>query len=90
LSDGRARTSAFELSRVHGQGWNAARKLLAAEGDVDPRDAAACNPYRSAEKRARWTQGFVAALGSRAGVSTAPGRNFWRPPAVKKIAGGSA
>jgi len=88
LSNDPTGTNAFELSRIYGQGWTTARKLLASNGDAGPREAAARNPHRTAEKRASWTQGFMAGLRSRAGVTTAPGRNFWRPAAKKIPAGG--
>ena len=53
-------SSAFQLSRVYSQGWNAARKLLAAgKGDLDAKAAAARNPYRTGEENARWTKGNV-------------------------------
>lgn len=82
--------SAFELSRIHSQGWNAAKKLLAAgTGDVDDHDAAARNPYRTPEARARWSKGFMEALQSRAGAFTTPGGNSWRPAVAKRITVGA-
>jgi hypothetical protein len=70
--------SAFQLSRIYSQGWNAARKLVA-EGavDADAKTAAALNPYRTtrtAEERARWAQGFTEALRSKAVPFNAAGR----------------
>jgi hypothetical protein len=63
-------SSAFQLSRIYRQGWNAARKLVA-EGavDADAKTAAALNPYRTtrtAGERERWTLGFTDALRSKA------------------------
>ena len=66
--------SAFVLSRIYSQGWNAAKKLLASgRGDVDAPQAAASNPYRTAEERSRWTKGFMEALESPTKPSAAPG-----------------
>ena len=91
MSDGPPATNSFELSRIHGQGWNAAKKLLAsAKGDVDPAEAAPRNPYRAAEERAHWTKGFVAALGSRAIPFTRAGGNIWRPAVAGNIPGGES
>jgi len=79
-------TSAFELSRIYSQGWNAARKLLAAgQSDLDANQAAARNPYPIGEENARWTKGFTEALQSRAGSFSTPGGNSWRP-AVQRLA----
>ena len=76
--------TAFELSRIRGQGWKAAKAMLAAaQGEVDPAEAEARNPHRTAEKRAQWTMGFVEALGSAAPALTKRGGNGWRPAPVK-------
>ena len=78
-------SSAFQLSRVYSQGWNAARKLLAAgRSDLDAKAAAAGNPYPTSEENARWTKGFMEALESRAGSFTTPGGSSWRP-AVQRV-----
>lgn len=62
-------SSAFQLSRIYRQGWNAARKLVA-EGavDADAKTGAALNPYRTREpaQSERWAQGFNDALRSKA------------------------
>ena len=59
-----AGSGAFELSRIRAEGWQAARKLLASSaGDIDPAEADALNPHGTPETRARWTQGFLEALG---------------------------
>src|SRR5258706_5630950 len=77
---GPVETSAFELSRIYSQGWNAARKLVAAgQSDLDANQAAARNPYPIGEENARWTKGFTEALHSRAGSFSTPGGNSWRP-----------
>jgi hypothetical protein len=78
-------TSAFELSRIYGQGWNAAKKLLAAgKGMVDAAAEAAHNPHLGAEERSRWAKGFMEAVASRAGAFTTPGGNSWRPTAARR------
>ena len=78
-------TSAFELSRIYGQGWNAAKKLLAAgQGTVDAATGVARNPHSGAEERARWTRGFREAVESRAGAFTTPGGNSWRPAVARR------
>jgi hypothetical protein len=71
--------SAFELSRIFGDGWKTAKKLLASGADIDSAAAAVRNPHRTPEKRERWTQGFMEAMQSRAGAYTKPGGNAWRP-----------
>ena len=88
--EGCVETSAFQLSRIYSQGWNAARQLLAAgKSDLDAKDAAARNPYPPGQERTRWMKGFLEALRSRAGSFTPPTGNSWRPavqrsPADKK------
>jgi len=71
-------TNAFQLSRVYGQGWNVAKQRLAdSADDLDPKQAAALNPYHSAEERTRWSKGFEDGLLSRTGHATANLRS-WR------------
>ena len=70
-------SSAFQLSRIYRQGWNAAKKLVADGAvDADAKTGAALNPYRTrtAEERERWAQGFNDALRSTAVPFNAPGR----------------
>jgi hypothetical protein len=56
--------SAFVLSRVYAEGWNAAKKLSASECDeLDSAGIAALNPYGTDAKRQRWSDGFAKALG---------------------------
>jgi hypothetical protein len=89
-------SSAFQLSRVYSQGWNAARKLLAAgKSDLDANTAAARNPYPTGEESVRWTKGFMEAIQSRAGSFATPGGSSWRPavqraPADAKAPRGTA
>lgn len=75
----------FELSRIYGEGWNMAKKLLASgKLDVDAPQAAAYNPHCGAEERSRWTMGFMEAVGSRAALFNTPGRNSWRASFAKR------
>ena len=77
-------TTAFELSRIYGQGWSAAKRLLAAgQGMVDAA-AEAHNPHLGAEERSRWAKGFTEAVASRAGAFTTPGGNSWRPTIARR------
>ncbi len=73
--------STFALSRVYGQGWNAAKKLLAAGRTASATQAAKLNPYRTVEERARWTRGFEEGLRSRTGAHNAARAGSWRPRA---------
>ena len=84
-------SSAFQLSRIYGQGWNAARKLLAAgKSDLDAKVAAARNPFPTGEESDRWTKGFMEALESRAGSFATPGGSSWRPAVQRVSADGRA
>jgi len=50
--------SAFELSRICGQGWNTAKKLLASgKLGVDAPQAAARDPHCGAVERSHWMHG---------------------------------
>ena len=72
--------SAFQLSRIYGQGWNAAKQLLAdGPDDVHPKQAATLNPYRSDAERARWSKGFEEGLVSRSGGRAMANLRSWRP-----------
>ena len=58
--------SGFVLSRIYGQGWNAAKKLMAEEsGAALALQLPSLNPYRTGAESARWASGFIDALGSR-------------------------
>jgi len=48
-----ANPTAFRLSRIHAQGWNAARTAWTVD-ESDP-----INPYPSEPERSRWRAGFV-------------------------------
>ena len=89
MNEPSAAMSAFELSRIYGEGWNTAKKLLASgKLDVDAPQAAARNPHTGAEERSRWTMGFMEAIESRAGPFTTPSRNSWRASFAKRIPAG--
>ena len=72
--------SAFELSRIYGQGWNKAKKLLAGGAlDADEAHATSLNPYRTVREAARWAEGFSEAIRSRAKPFKTAGGRAWRP-----------
>ena len=76
--------SAFELSRIYGQGWNAAKQLLAEGPDeLPPNQATALNPYHSVAERTRWTKGFEEGLLSRTGGRAMANLRSWRPDGDK-------
>jgi hypothetical protein len=57
--------SAFKLSRIFAEGWNAAHKLSGGECDrLSLRAMSALNPYRDEPGRSRWVEGFTEALGN--------------------------
>jgi hypothetical protein len=57
--------SAFRLSRVQAEGWNAARCIPAAQiEELDDGKAGALNPYRKGPERRRWIAGFKNGLKS--------------------------
>ncbi len=72
-------TSDFQLSRVYGQGWNAAKKLLADGRRRSESQSAKLNPYRGDEERARWAKGFDEGLASRTGSHNATHGRGWHP-----------
>lgn len=53
-----AEPTAFDLSRIQAEGWNAARKYLASGDPGNAVAIAALNPYRGPLERARWYTGF--------------------------------
>jgi hypothetical protein len=53
--------SAFALSRIHAEGWKAAR-LVTGTPQAVAAEAQRLNPYTSPIERARWHAGFEAAL----------------------------
>jgi len=70
-------TGEFKLSRIYGQGWNAAKKLLGSgAGKIDASDARTRNPYRTVAERARWAKGFEEASHSR--VDSSQSSRYWR------------
>jgi len=76
--------SAFQLSRIYGQGWNAAKQLLADHAeDLDPKRASTLNPYQTVEERTRWSRGFEEGLLSRTGGHAMANLRSWRPEVGK-------
>lgn len=63
--------AAFRLSRIYAEGWNAARKMpLLDDSEFGPAGNAVPNPYATEPERARWTEGFVKAIGNLEGDTT--------------------
>jgi len=55
----------FRLSRIHAEGWNAARRIPASHlADLNANAIEALNPYSSDIERIRWSTGFNSALAS--------------------------
>lgn len=55
--------SAFSLSRIQAEGWNAARRVPLPKLDgYDARKIDALNPYPADPERTRWRAGFESAL----------------------------
>jgi len=75
--------SAFQLSRIYSQGWNAAKKLLAEGGaDISETHAQKLNPYRDGAGAERWAKGFKEALQGRSGPPpVSRGAGAWRDSA---------
>ena len=53
--------TAFRLSRIYAEGWNAGRGLSLIESEE--RDGGTLNPYTSEPQRSRWIEGFTSATG---------------------------
>jgi len=88
LSDVQPNTSAYVLSRIYAQGWNAGKKMLASgKGEVSSASAAMPNPYTTPEEQSRWMKGFTDSFESRGGSFTAPGGLPRAVPARKMKAG---
>ena len=55
--------SDFRLSRIYAEGWNAAKKLSSdAHAALNAGRVADLNPYTHVSEKARWNDGFRAAL----------------------------
>ena len=73
MSDVQPNTSAYVLSRIYAQGWNAGKKMLASgEGEVSSAGAIR-NPYATPEEQSRWMKGYTDSFESRAAPFTTPG-----------------
>lgn len=56
-------STAFQLSRIYAEGWNAAHARMAHESsELDAKKMEALNPYPADPERARWNEGFTNAL----------------------------
>ncbi len=52
--------SAFALSRIHAQGWNAAKGLSSDDrAELDADRISALNPYAAGAEQLRWHEGFM-------------------------------
>jgi len=71
--------SAFNLSRIYGQGWNAAKKQLADRNEESPQPTASANPYTTVEESERWSKGFKDGLRGRTGARVVSNHQSWRP-----------
>jgi hypothetical protein len=57
--------TAFRLSRVYAEGWNAAHRLSKdGSADLDSRQVETLNPYAAEPEKSRWSAGFAKAVGS--------------------------
>ena len=55
-----AEPSAFALSRIHAQGWNAAKGLSSDDrAMLDAARISELNPYPTGAERVRWHEGFT-------------------------------
>lgn len=55
--------TAYRLSRIQAEGWNAARKVSGDDlADIDAAKIEALNPYNADPERTRWLEGFKSAL----------------------------
>jgi len=81
LNEAPSDASEFVLSRVYGQGWNAAKKLMAAESKAAlALQLQALNPYDPGAESTRWASGFIDALDSRhVRPSITTRMDPWRP-----------
>jgi hypothetical protein len=57
--------TAFRLSRIYAEGWNAAQELSANDSaELDFGRIAALNPYAADPEKSRWSEGFANAIGN--------------------------
>jgi hypothetical protein len=71
-------SNAYRLSRIYGEGWKAAKKLLSEPDDPQTKTAGSENPHEALEERARWSKGFEDGLRSNAGARGASSPISWR------------
>ena len=70
-------SNAYRLSRIYGEGWKAAKRLLS-DPDVLQTRPGSQNPHKALEERARWNKGFEDGLRSNAGARGASSPISWR------------
>jgi hypothetical protein len=71
-------SNAYRLSRIYGEGWKAAKKLVSDPDDPQAIPAGSENPHEALEERARWSKGFEDGLRSNAGARGAASPVSWR------------
>ena len=75
---------AFDLSRIYREGWNTAKKQMAAGlVDADEPSVSAVNPHFATNARARWAKGFNEALGGRHSQTKTTTARHWWPQAAE-------
>jgi hypothetical protein len=71
---------AYQLSRIYGQGWKAAKEMLLDRPEgLNAEPPAPENPHETLEERARWSKGFEDALRSNTGAHGSANIGSWRP-----------
>jgi hypothetical protein len=54
---------AFQLSRIHAEGWKAVRRISSTDlAEMNDAAISAINPYSNESERKRWNAGFIGAL----------------------------
>ena len=77
-------SNAFQLSRIYGLGWKAAKKSLADGRDEGAARGLTLNPYRDVDEHARWAKGFEDGLASPTGPHNVSRGSGWRPANKKE------
>ena len=71
-------SNAYRLSRIYGEGWKAAKRLLSDSDDLQTEPAGSENPHEALEERARWSKGFEDGLRSNTGARGSASPISWR------------
>ena len=74
MTDVRPDTSAYVLSRIYAQGWNAGKKMPPGDNADISLAGLERNPYVTPVEQSRWMKGFTDSFDSRAAPFTPPGR----------------